>query len=69
MLSNLTVVIVTYKTDEKILRNCINSIDKKIHIKIIENSEEFANRLEFERNFTNLSIYCTGKKFGLWSWK
>ena len=56
MLSNLTVVIVTYKTDEKILRNCINSIDKKIHIKIIENSEEFANRLEFERNFTNLSI-------------
>ena len=64
MLSNLTVVIVTYKTDEKILRDCINSIDKKIHIKIIENSEEFANRLEFERNFTNLSIYCTGKNLG-----
>ena len=64
MLSNLTVVIVTYKTDEKILINCINSIDKNINIKIIENSETFPNRLEFERNFTNISVHCTGKNLG-----
>jgi N-acetylglucosaminyl-diphospho-decaprenol L-rhamnosyltransferase len=64
MLSNLTVVIVTYKTDEKILRNCINSIDNNVNIKLIENSQEFNNKFEFERDFKNLSILCTGKNLG-----
>lgn len=37
-LEKLTVVIVTYKTDPVILKNCINSVDKNVKIKIIENS-------------------------------
>jgi hypothetical protein len=39
-LSNLTVIIVTYKTDIKILKDCINSIDPKVKIKIVENSNQ-----------------------------
>ena len=39
-LSNLTIIIVTYKTDFQILKNCINSIDQSVKIKIIENSNQ-----------------------------
>ena len=40
-LSNLTINILTYKTDKEILKNCIKSIDKSIVINIIENSNKF----------------------------
>ena len=45
---NLTVIIVTFKTNEKILFNCIDSINKVIKILIIENSNDqfFKNKLE-----------------------
>ena len=33
----LTVNILTFRTDKKILKNCIDSIDKSISINIIEN--------------------------------
>ena len=69
MLSKLTVIIVTYKTDQNILRNCINSIDRKVKIKIIENSKNFENKEIFENDFSNLSIYCTGKNLGYGQWK
>ena len=35
---NLTIVVVTYRTDERILTDCLNSIDSKVKILIIENS-------------------------------
>ena len=41
-LSNLTVIIVTFKTDIAILKNCLNSIHKSTNILIVENSENFA---------------------------
>ena len=31
-LSNLTIIIVTYRTKEKILTDCINSIDKNVKV-------------------------------------
>ena len=43
-LSDLTIIIVTYRTDEKILTDCINSIENNIKIKIIENSSEFITK-------------------------
>ena len=63
-LSNLTIIIVTYKTDIDILKNCINSIDQNIKIKIIENSnqKEFFNS-SFDEN-EKLSITYTGKNLG-----
>ena len=63
-LSNLTVIIVTYKTDIKILKKCIYSIDEKVKIKIIENSNQ-KELLSSSFNENNrLSIDCTGKNLG-----
>ena len=39
-LNDLTVIIVTYKTKEEILFNCINSIKKEINIINVENSSD-----------------------------
>ena len=46
-LDDLTVVILTYKTNEEILSNCLNSIDKRVKVKIIENSKN----LKMKKNF------------------
>ena len=63
-LSNLTIVIVTYKTDIKILENCINSIDESVKIKVIENSNKnFFSDSPFKES-EKLSITCTGKNLG-----
>jgi len=64
LLSDLTVIILTYKTDRKILTNCIQSIDKNVQIKLIENSGLFEDKDTFEKNFPNLSINCTGANLG-----
>ena len=49
-LSKLTVVIVTYKTNLDILKNCLNSINKKIKILIIENSNFFEAKKEIQEH-------------------
>ena len=63
-LSQLTVVILTYKTNNKILLNCLNSIDKEVKIKVIENSSEFKKKEELLKKFPNLSVECTGYNSG-----
>jgi len=64
LLSQLTVVILTYKTNNQILLDCLNSIDKKVKIKIIENSNVFINKEYLLKKFPNLSIICTNKNLG-----
>jgi len=66
-LSDLTIVIVTYRTDEKVLTDCINSIHNSVKIKIIENSTEFKLKDKFISLFTNVEIHCTGKNLGMGS--
>ena len=61
---NLTVIIVTYLTNKKILFNCINSIDKKVKILIIENSKKFSHEKYFLKNFSNVEVICTGSNLG-----
>ena len=64
-LSNLTVVIVTYKTDRKILQNCLNSIEKDIKIIIVENSNEIKDEdKDLLNQYKNLTINYTGKNLG-----
>ena len=63
-LENLTIIIVTYKTDNEILKNCLNSIDKNVKIKIIENSFK-SNENEFSiKQNDKISINYTGKNLG-----
>ena len=63
-LNNLTVVIVTYLTQKKILLECLNSINTEVKIKIIENSENFEFKREILNKFSNVEITCTGKNLG-----
>ena len=62
--SKLTVNILTFRTNKKILKDCINSIDRNIPINIIENSNNFQNEIYFRKLRKNISIFCTGKNFG-----
>ena len=63
-LSNLTIIIVTYKTDFQILKNCINSIDQSVKIKIIENSNQKESFSTFFTDNKRISITCSGKNLG-----
>ena len=63
-LAKLTIIIVTYKTDSAILKNCLNSIDKNVEIKIIENSFKKENQFFSIDQKNNLSIHFTGKNLG-----
>ena len=40
-LNELTTIVVTYKTDIEILKNCLKSIDPKVKIILVENSNKF----------------------------
>ena len=63
-LNNLTVIVVTYLTQKKILLECLSSISKEVKIKIIENSENFEFKKEILNKFSNIEIVCTGKNLG-----
>ena len=66
-LSDLTVVIVTFKTDRTILKNCLSSINNNVKILIVENSKEFINKEEIEREYNNVKIICSGSNLGMGS--
>ena len=70
---NLTVVVVTYRTDEKILTECLNSIDPQVKILLVENSKNIAFKEKLENSYPNVTVvlsgsnlgYGTGNNFGL----
>ena len=64
MKKKITIIIVTYRTNERILLNCLNSINKNIKVLIVENSKKFKNQKFFLRKFKNLSITCSGSNLG-----
>jgi len=63
-LSNLTVNILTYKTNREILNNCIDSISNEVTINIIENSKKFENEEYIKNKKKNINIFCTGINLG-----
>ena len=63
-LSDLTVIIVTYKTKEEILFNCINSIKKEIKIINVENSSDISHKKKIEKKYENVTVILSGKNLG-----
>ena len=63
-INNITVVILTYLTNEKILSDCLKSLDKKIKVIIVENSKKFKNKSHILRKFSNVEVICTGSNLG-----
>ena len=62
--NNLSVIILTYKTELDILEKCLSSIDNNIKILLIENSDKFINENQIKNNYKNVSIFCTGSNLG-----
>ena len=63
-LKDLTVIIVTYNTTQKIILDCLNSISKEVSILIVENSNSFINENLIITKFPNVNIVCTGENLG-----
>ena len=61
---NLTIVVVTYRTDEKILTDCLNSIDPQVKILLVENSNNIEFKKKFENKYSNLTVHLSGKNLG-----
>ena len=59
----LTIVIVTFKSEEKIY-NCLNSIANEIPVIIIENSNNKNFKKKIEATFKNVKCILTGKNNG-----
>ena len=64
-LSDLTVIILTFKTDKSILINCLKSIDSNVKVMIVENSKTFDNSKDIQDNFSNVKIITTGSNLGM----
>ena len=59
----LTIVIVTFKSEEKIL-NCLKSISNEISVLVVENSNNANFKRKIENNFTNVNCILTGENKG-----
>ena len=59
---DITIVITTYKSEEKI-ENCLNSIDSDINIIIIENSNNTIFKNDIENKFRNVKCILTNENF------
>ena len=64
MKKEITIVVVTYQTNRKILLKCLKSINKSIKIIVVENSKKFENEQFFKKKFKNLKIICSGSNLG-----
>tara|TARA_Y100000591_G_scaffold316379_1_gene324935 strand:+ start:431 stop:1282 length:852 start_codon:yes stop_codon:yes gene_type:complete len=59
----ITVVINTFNSEDKI-RQCLNSIDSRVHIIIIENSNNSSFKDEIEKEYSNVNCFLTGRNLG-----
>ena len=62
-IKDITVVITTFKSSEKI-NHCLNSIDKQCQVIVIENSNDLEFKTRIERDFSNVKCILTGKNLG-----
>jgi len=62
-LKELTVVIVSFKSDEKII-HCIESIHKETPVVVVENSNNKNFKLKIENTFKNVNCFLAGENKG-----
>ena len=61
---NLTIVIVTIKSDD-VIHNCINSINKDVSIIVVENSNNSRFKDELEGKYKNVKCLIAKKNLGM----
>ena len=62
-LNDLTIVIVTLKSEEKIF-SCLNSIPRELRVIIVENSSNMDFKKNIEKKYSNVRCILTGKNKG-----
>ena len=60
---NLTFIIVTYRS-HNVIHRCIKSIDSKIKIIVVENSNNFFIKKDLEQKYSNVKVIISGKNLG-----
>jgi N-acetylglucosaminyl-diphospho-decaprenol L-rhamnosyltransferase len=61
---NLSIVIVAFKSD-KVIHQCISSINQEIKIVVIENSNNKEFKEEIEKKFNNVKCYLSSENLGM----
>jgi N-acetylglucosaminyl-diphospho-decaprenol L-rhamnosyltransferase len=61
--SDLTIVITTYKSEEKV-QDCLNSIDQSIKVIIVENSNNKDFKKQIENKFKNVECFLVNDNVG-----
>ena len=59
----VTFIIVTYRS-QNVIHRCIKSIDSKIKIIVIENSNNFSIKKDLEKKYSNVKVVISGKNLG-----
>ena len=62
-IKDITIVITSFRSD-KIIRNCLNSIDRQYQVILVENSNSLELKKSVEREFSNVECILTGENFG-----
>jgi GT2 family glycosyltransferase len=62
-IKKITFVIVCFKS-RNIVKKCINSIDSKAKILVVENSDNYLIKKELEKEFENVTVVIAGKNLG-----
>jgi len=61
---NLSIVIVTFKSEE-VIHECVRSIDKDIKITVVENSNNYQFKDELEKSYKNVSCVLSNENLGM----
>jgi len=62
-ISDITVIITSFRSGEKI-KHCINSIDKKCKVILVENSSDASLKKDIEEKFRNVECILAGANLG-----
>ena len=60
---DLTIIIVSFKSG-KILDRCLNSIDSKYPVIVMENSQDQSLKVNLEKNYSNVKCFLTEENLG-----
>ena len=63
-IKDLTIVIVTFRTNKKILFKCLDAINYSAHVIIVENSNDSNFKQILESKYSNLNVVLSGKNLG-----
>ncbi len=62
-INDITIIITSFKSEDKI-KNCLNSIDKRCKVILVENSDNLEFKKDIEKNFSNVECFLAQENLG-----